>query len=98
MNYDELVVKYGGLDEMANTVILKAKALEDTMGQIKSHVAEAAAGWEGKAAETYQKTQDQWQKDTDAVKGALHDIGQMIRRAAEQYHHGDLKAASYYEL
>lgn len=98
MSYDELVVKYGGLDEMANTVILKAKALEDIMHQLKSDVGAVGSGWDGEAYRTFHDVQKKWQTDTDAVKGALQEISNMIRHAAERYHHGDLKAASYYQL
>jgi WXG100 family type VII secretion target len=98
MNYDELVVKYGGLDHMANEVITQAKHLETTIGQIKAAVKQVGEGWDGEAHRTYTDVQRQWDTDAGAIKDALQQISNMIQSAAHQYHAGDLKAASFYQI
>jgi WXG100 family type VII secretion target len=98
MNYDELVVKYGGLDNMANEVITKAKNLDNIIETIDGKMKSTASSWEGESAKTYQDVQRQWAADAGQLKGALQEIARMIQSAAQNYHAGDLKAASFYQL
>lgn len=97
-HYDELAVKYGGLDAMTTELVNQAKALDDTIKNIGSAVKAAAAGWEGDAHTTYTQVQHAWDKDAQAVHQALADIAAKVHAAGGDYYAGDKKAAGYFHF
>ncbi|GHH88025.1 hypothetical protein GCM10018793_66060 [Streptomyces sulfonofaciens] len=95
-HYDELAVKYGGLDAMATELGNQAKRLETDLEDIKAAVARAATGWEGEAHTTYTTVQQAWNKDAKIIHEALMSITRLVHNAGGDYRGGDLKAASYF--
>ncbi|MER5494951.1 WXG100 family type VII secretion target [Streptomyces sp. LE64] len=95
-NYDELVVKYGGLDATATELANQAKKLEEDLASIKRAVATVAAGWEGEAHTMYTQEQAKWDREAEDIHQALVAIGQVVARAGGDYMGGDKKAASYF--
>jgi WXG100 family type VII secretion target len=95
-HYDELSVKYGGLDAMATELGNQAKRLETDLEDIKKAVARAATGWEGDAHTTYTEVQSAWDRDAQVIHKALTDITRLVHNAGGDYRGGDKKAASYF--
>jgi WXG100 family type VII secretion target len=95
-HYDELSVKYGGLDAMATELGNQAKKLEQDLHDIQSAVKRAASGWEGDAHTTYTEVQTAWDKDAAIIHKALMDITRVVHNAGGDYRGGDKKAASYF--
>jgi WXG100 family type VII secretion target len=95
-HYDELAVKYGGLDAMATELGNQAHRLEQDLHDIRQAVKAAAAGWEGDAHTTYTEVQQAWDKDAQVIHKALTDITRLVHQAGGDYRGGDKKAASYF--
>ncbi|WP_255955533.1 WXG100 family type VII secretion target [Streptomyces odontomachi] len=95
-HYDELAVKYGGLDAMATELGNQANKLEQDLHDIRSAVHAAAQGWEGDAHTTYREVQQAWDKDAQVIHKALADITRLVHNAGGDYRGGDKKAASYF--
>jgi WXG100 family type VII secretion target len=96
-HYDGLAVKYGGLDAMTTELGNQAKKLEEDIQALKSAVMQAAAGWEGEAANAFGQKMKQWDADAAAIHTALVSIGQKVTLAGGDYRAGDLKGASYFQ-
>ena len=96
MNQDELAVKYGGLDALTTELGNQAQKLEQDLGALKSAIAQAATGWEGEAASTFQQVMVEWDRHAQAIHLALMDIGKKVGAAGGDYRGGDLKAAGYF--
>ncbi|MFG2134232.1 WXG100 family type VII secretion target [Streptomyces sp. NPDC048751] len=97
VHYDELAVKYGGLDAITTELGNQAKKLEEDLQALKAAVVQAAAGWEGEAATAFGEKMKQWDADAAAIHTALVSIGQKVNTASGDYRGGDLKAASYFQ-
>lgn len=96
-SFDEMSVKYGGLDAITTQLGNQAKQLEGDLADIKRAVAKVAAGWEGEAHEAYVIKQREWDKHAEAIHQALMQIGQKVGMAGGDYRGGDLKGASYFQ-
>ncbi|WP_415951363.1 WXG100 family type VII secretion target [Streptomyces sp. KLOTTS4A1] len=96
-NPDELLVKYGTLDEMTTGVGGAAKQVEQSLQALQRAVKEVAAGWEGTAKDTFDGEMKRWDADAQAIHNALKELGGIIGRAGGDYMAGDKKAASYFQ-
>ncbi|MGA4839247.1 WXG100 family type VII secretion target [Streptomyces sp. G45] len=96
-NFDELAVKYGGLDAITTELGIQAKQLESDLADIKRAVAKVAEGWEGEAHRAYVLKQKEWDEHASAIHRALMQIGQKVGQAGGDYRGGDLKGASYFQ-
>ncbi|MEV1062018.1 WXG100 family type VII secretion target [Streptomyces sp. NPDC050263] len=96
VHYDELAVKYGGLDAITTELGNQAKKLEDDLSALKAAVQQVAAGWEGESAGAFQGKMVEWDKDAAAIHAALVAIGHRVTEASGDYRGGDLKAAGYF--
>ncbi|MFF7332425.1 WXG100 family type VII secretion target [Streptomyces sp. NPDC090306] len=97
VHYDELAVKYGGLDAITTELGNQAKQLESDLAALKSAVVQAAAGWEGEAATAFGGKMKEWDTHTSGIHAALISISQKVSQAGGDYRGGDLKAASYFQ-
>ncbi|MFD9906345.1 WXG100 family type VII secretion target [Streptomyces sp. NPDC059063] len=97
VNFDELAVKYGGLDAITTELGIQAKQLESDLADIKRAVAKVAEGWEGDAYQAYTLKQKEWDNHAKAIHTALMQIGQKVGQAGGDYRGGDLKGASYFQ-
>ncbi|MFD5700224.1 WXG100 family type VII secretion target [Streptomyces lasiicapitis] len=96
-SFDEMSVKYGGLDAMTTELGNEARRLEENLADIKRAVAKVAAGWEGEAHQAYLLKQRKWDEHAQAIHTALMQIGQKVGMAGGDYRGGDLKGASYFQ-
>ncbi|GHE74027.1 WXG100 family type VII secretion target [Streptomyces longispororuber] len=97
VHFDELAVKYGGLDAITTELGIQAKQLEADLADIKKAVARVAEGWEGEAHQAYVLKQKEWDQHAEAIHQALMQIGQKVGQAGGDYRGGDLKGASYFQ-
>ncbi|SDJ69245.1 WXG100 family type VII secretion target [Streptomyces indicus] len=96
-NPDELLVKYGTLDEMTTALGNEAKRVEECLKALQTAVIKVAEGWEGTAKETFDGEMRRWDNDAQAIHNALKELGGIIGRAGGDYMAGDKKAASYFQ-
>ncbi|MEU3982292.1 WXG100 family type VII secretion target [Streptomyces sp. NPDC026672] len=97
VHYDELAVKYGGLDAITTELGNQAKKLEEDLQALKAAVVRVAGGWEGEAANQFGQKMKEWDADAAAIHAALVSIGHKVNQASGDYRGGDLKAASYFQ-
>lgn len=95
-NYEELAVRYGGLDSITTDLGHTASQLESDLSALKSAVMQAAQGWEGEAAQAFQTKMKEWDTHASAIHTALMQIGHKVTLAGGDYRGGDLKGASYF--
>ncbi len=97
VHYDELAVKYGGLDAITTELGNQAKKLEADLQALKSAVVQAAADWEGESQNAFAIKMKEWDNHVSAIHTALVTIGQKVGQAGGDYRGGDLKAAGYFQ-
>jgi WXG100 family type VII secretion target len=97
VHYDEIAVRYGGLDAITTELGNEAKKLEEGLKALKAAVVRAASGWEGEAANAFGQKMKEWDADAAAIHAALVSIGQKVSVASGDYRGTDLKAAGYFQ-
>ncbi len=96
-NYDELAVKYGGLDALSTEIGNQAKKLDEDLRALKAAVQHSAEGWQGEGANAFAGKAKEWDAHVTGIHTALTQLTGMIHQAGGDYRGGDLKAASYFQ-
>ncbi|MFI6943418.1 WXG100 family type VII secretion target [Streptomyces sp. NPDC050418] len=95
-NPDELLVRYGTLDDMTTRLGNEAKKLEECIDALKRAVGKVAEGWEGDSQRAFDGDQKKLDNHARSIHNSLMQIGQIVGHAGGDYMAGDKKAASYF--